>query len=81
MLIVIVSLRSVTVSDMKLAHAFMCVVVVSWCVCVHGVGCFFVANALDETSIPVVVHFLMKNIYQSYDRGRAVRWSNVGVSQ
>ena len=78
MLIAIVSLRSVTVSDMKSPPAFMCVMVV--CVCAwHGV--VFIAVALDETSIFIAVHFLMKNIYQSCDRGQAVRWSNGGVSQ
>ena len=32
----------------------------------------FTAVALDETSILVVVHFSMKNIYQSCDLGCAV---------
>ena len=62
---------------MKSAHAFMCV---RWGVCAWS-GVVFIAIALDETGILVAVHFLMKNIYQSCDRGRAVRWSNVGVSQ
>ena len=39
------------------------------CVCVH------------ETTILVAIHFSMKNIYQLCDLGRAVMWSNVGVSQ
>ena len=50
------------------------------CMCVW-IGVVFIAITLDETSILVAVHFLMKNIYQSCDRGRAVRWSNVGVRQ
>ena len=41
----------------------------------------FIAIAWDDTSILVAVHFSMKNIYQFCDRGRAVMWSNVGVSQ
>ena len=66
------------VSDMKSAHAFICVMVVcgyAWS------GMVFIAIALDKTSILVAVHFSMKNIYQSCDRGRGVRWSNVGVNQ
>ena len=60
------------------------------CVCGGGVGvgvcvCMewvvFIAITWDETSILVVVHFSMKNIYQLCDRGWAVMWSNVGVSQ
>ena len=54
MLIVIVSLRSVTESDIKSAHAFMCVMVV--CVCAWS-GMVFIAITLDETSILVAVHF------------------------
>ena len=41
----------------------------------------FIAIALDETSILVVVHFSMKNIYQSCDLGRAVGRNIVDVSQ
>ena len=41
----------------------------------------FIAISLDETSILVAVHFSMKNIYQSCELGRAVRRSNVDVSQ
>ena len=40
----------------------------------------FIAITLDETSIPVAVHFSMKNIYQSYDVGCAMGWSNIAVS-
>ena len=49
------------------------------CVCMEWV--VFIAIAGDETSIIVAVHFSMKNIYQLCDRGRAVMWSNIGVSQ
>ena len=41
----------------------------------------FIAIALDETSILVAVHFLMQNIHQSCDLGRALGRSNVHVSQ
>ena len=59
----------------------MCVCVcVCVCVCAWS-GVVLIAIALDETSILVAVHFLMKNIYQSFDRGRAVRRSNAGISQ
>ena len=51
------------------------------CVCVCMEWVFFIAIAWDETNILVAVHFSMKNIYQLCDRGRAVMWSNVGVSQ
>ena len=61
------------------------VVVVCVCVCVCVSVCMewvvFTAIAWDETSILVAVHFSMKNIYQLCDRGPAVMWSNVGVSQ
>ena len=69
------------------------VVVVCVCVCVCvGVSVsvcvwmcmewvIFIAIVWDETSILVAVHFSMKNIYQLCDRGRAVMWNNVGVSQ
>ena len=53
--------------------------VVVVCVCMEWV--VFIAIAWDETSILVAVHFSMKNIYQLCDRGRAVMWSNVVVSQ
>ena len=49
-------------------------------VCVRMEWEVFIAIAWDETSIFVAVHFSMKNIYQLRDRGRAVKWSNVGVS-
>ena len=55
------------------------VVVVVVCVCVCVCACVCVHG--DETTILVVIHFSMKNIYQLCDRGRAVMWSNVGVSQ
>ena len=51
------------------------------CVCVCMEWVVFIAIAWDETSILVAVYFSMKNIYQLCDRGRAVMWSNVGVSQ
>ena len=38
----------------------------------HIIIYIFVAIALDETSILVVVHFSMKNIYQSGDLGAGV---------
>ena len=41
----------------------------------------FIAIASDETAILVAVHFLMQNIYQSCDLGRAIGQSNVDVSQ
>ena len=41
----------------------------------------FIAIALDETNILVVVHFSMKNIYQSCDLGLAFGQSNVDVNQ
>ena len=41
----------------------------------------FIADACDETSILVAVHFLMKNIYQSCDVGCVVGLSNADVSQ
>ena len=77
-------LFTVTVSDMKSrsAHAFMCViVVVVVCVCLCMEWVVFIAIAWDENNILVAVHFSMKNIYQLCSRGRAVMWSNVGVSQ
>ena len=37
----------------------------------------FIAIALEENSIFVAVHFSMKNIYQSYNLGRAVGRSSV----
>ena len=49
------------------------------CVCVELV--VFIEIAWDETTILVAIHFSMKNIYQLCDQGRAVMWSNVGVSQ
>ena len=58
----------------------VCVCVcVCLCVCMEWV--VFIAIARDETNILVAVHFSMKNIYQLCDRGRAVMWSNVGVSK
>ena len=55
------------------------------CVCVCVRVCMewmvVIAIAWDETNILVAVHFSMKNIYQLCDWGRAVMWSNVGVSQ
>ena len=39
----------------------------------------FIAIALDETGFIVAVHFLKKNIYQSYDPYRALGRSNVNV--
>ena len=59
---------------MKSAHAFMCDGSGGGdgvCVCMKWV--VFIAIAVDVTSIFVAVHFLMKNIYQSCDRGRAVK--------
>ena len=41
----------------------------------------FIEIVWDETTILVAIHFSVKNIYQLCDRGRAVMWSNVGVSQ
>ena len=41
----------------------------------------FIAIDLDETSILVAVYFSMKNIYQSCDLVRAVKRSNVDISQ
>ena len=58
MLIVIVSLRSVTVPDMK-SRFYVCDGGVCVCVCAW-IGMVFIAIVLDETSILVAVHFLMK---------------------
>ena len=82
-------LFTVTVSDMKSrsTHAFMCVMVVvvgvplCVCVCVCMEWLVFIAVASDETSFLVAVHLSMKSVYQLCDRGRAVMWSNVSVSQ
>ena len=41
----------------------------------------FIAITLDETNILVVVHFSMKNIYQSCDLDHAVGRNIVDVSQ
>ena len=41
----------------------------------------FIDIALDETSKFVVVHFSMKNIFQSCDLGRAMGRSKADVSQ
>ena len=57
----------------------MCVMVVVVCVRMEWV--VFIAIAWDETVTLVTVHFSMKNIYQLCDQGRAVMWSNVGISQ
>ena len=60
----------------------MCVMVV---VCARVRVCMewvvFIEIVWDETTILVAIHFSVKNIYQLCDRGRAVMWSNVGVSQ
>ena len=65
MLIVIVSLRSVTVSDVKSAHVFMCVIVV--CVCAWS-RVVFIAIALNETSILVPVHLRIEIIILKFHR-------------
>ena len=65
-------------SQDQLTLLFVCVCV---CVCVCMERVIFIAIAWDETNILVAVHFSMKNIYQLCDRGRAVMWSNIGVSQ
>ena len=41
----------------------------------------FIAIALHETSILVVLYFSMQNIYQSCDLGHAVGRSNLNISQ
>ena len=77
-------LFAVTVSDMKSksAHAFMCVmvvvvvVVVVVCVCVCAWSGWFLLQTPE-----MKLAFLLQFISQLCDRGRAVMWSNVGVSQ
>ena len=44
-------------------------------------GSLVTAVAIDETSIHVAIHYLMKKIYQSCDLGHTMGQSNVSVSQ